>query len=78
MDWTAFQKIDTLVVLMVGRNLAILLKLLQKAGRPPDTPVSPRLGHSETTLSACKSKACTCWFMLSTPETHPGRACVSA
>ena len=43
MDWTAFQKIDTLVVLMVGRNLPLLLKLLQEAGRLPDTPVSPRL-----------------------------------
>lgn len=39
MDWTAFQNIDTLVVLMVGRNLATLMKLLQKAGRLPDTPV---------------------------------------
>ena len=40
-DWTAFQKIDTLVVLMVGRNLASLMKLLQKAGRLPDAPVRP-------------------------------------
>ena len=40
MDWTAFQNIDTLVVLMAGRKLASLMKLLQKAGRLPDTPVS--------------------------------------
>lgn len=39
-DWSAFSKIDTLVVLMVGRNLATLMGLLEREGWDPAMPVS--------------------------------------
>ena len=44
-DWSAFSKIDTLVVLMVGRKLAALMGLLEMEGWDPAMPVSEPIHH---------------------------------
>ena len=52
-DWTAFFKLDTLVVLMAGKNLDVLMQLLLSAGWAPDRAVSQ---VTVNTISSC----CTC------------------
>lgn len=38
-DWSAYQHIPTLVVLMGGRQLGVIAQQLQATGWPADTPV---------------------------------------
>jgi uroporphyrinogen III methyltransferase/synthase len=40
LDWEALARLDTLVILMGGRQLERIAKLLQNAGCSPDTPVA--------------------------------------
>ena len=55
-DWSAFSKIDTLVVLMVGRTLAALMVLLKMEGWDPAMPVSEPIHHpSACTLPSAQS-----------------------
>jgi len=39
-DWSAFARIDTLVILMGGSNLGAIAQRLVAHGRPPTTPVA--------------------------------------
>ncbi|HAC66044.1 MAG TPA: uroporphyrinogen-III C-methyltransferase [Cyanothece sp. UBA12306] len=40
LDWEALSKIDTLVILMAGRTLGQIVKLLQENGRSPSNPIA--------------------------------------
>ena len=59
-DWAAFEQVDTLVVLMAGKNLAVLMHLLKSAGWDPHRPVSTL----HELLPRCPAKAllsCKLW-----------------
>ncbi|HIK36568.1 MAG: uroporphyrinogen-III C-methyltransferase [Geminocystis sp.] len=40
LNWEILSQIDTLVILMGGRNLSLMVEKLQKYGRPPSHPIA--------------------------------------
>ncbi|MFW6296532.1 MAG: uroporphyrinogen-III C-methyltransferase [Halothece sp.] len=40
LDWEALSRIDTLIILMGGRNLPIIVEKLQQNGRSPSSPIA--------------------------------------
>ena len=55
-DWAAFAQIDTLVVLMAGKNLDVLMQLLLSAGWDPHKPVSHSHEHHPLSNTLLESK----------------------
>ena len=55
-DWTAFLRVDTLVVLMAGKNLDVLMRLLLSAGWAPDRAVSHITVSTISTYCTCPYK----------------------